>query len=126
MNIILFDEGVRHFDCADERFRHIRSVLHLGQGDEFSAGELNKSKGKAVIRKLSDEGLDFDYVMTSPAKKLAPLTVILASVRPICMKRILREPIRNLWSGFRRWSFGNATSQQSQLTQGKEFPSMKL
>lgn len=91
MNIILFDEGVRHFDCADERFRHIRSVLHLDQGDEFSAGELNKSKGKAVIKKLSDEGLDFDYMMTSPAKKLAPLTVILASVRPICMKRILRE-----------------------------------
>lgn len=90
MNIILFEKGIRHFDAADERAEHLIRVLHAAPGYEFTAGEINGERGRAVITSMSN-GIDFEFKAEAEDSSLYPLTVILAQVRPICMKRILRE-----------------------------------
>ena len=93
MNIILFDKGERHFDSKDDRVIHIRKVLHMGVGDSFHGGEINGWEGKCKIEKTDDSGLYFSFSPLSDTSSLYPLTMIVAQVRPICMKRILREAV---------------------------------
>ena len=93
MNIILFEKGVRHFECKDERLIHIKKVLHMGVGDSFHGGEINGWEGKCRIENFDSDGLDFAFTPVSDTSALHPLTMIVAQVRPICMKRILREAV---------------------------------
>ena len=93
MNIILFEKGVRHFECKDERLIHIKKVLHIGVGDSFHGGEINGWEGKCRIERFEDNGLDFSFTPEFDSSSLYPLTMIIAQVRPICMKRILREAV---------------------------------
>ena len=91
MNIILFDSGCTRFGGKDERYRHIRDVLRLREGDSFRAGIINGDRGMATITDFGPDGLSFSFAPEGPDSSLFPLYVILAAVRPICMKRILRE-----------------------------------
>lgn len=93
MNIILFDKGVRRFDAADDRYKHIRDVLGLGVGDTFTAGEYDACRGQATITRFDGSGLEFTFDEGPYDGYMYPLTLLLASVRPICMKRILREVV---------------------------------
>ena len=93
MNIILFEKGVRHFECKDERLIHIKKVLHIGVEDSFHGGEINGWEGKCRIERFDDNGLDFSFTPEFDSSSLYPLTMIIAQVRPICMKRILREAV---------------------------------
>ncbi len=90
MNIILFEKGIRHFEAKDERCIHLKKVLHAKEGSSFTAGEINGFRGKGVITSFED-GVDFDFIPEFDDSMLYPLTVILGQVRPICMRRILRE-----------------------------------
>ena len=63
----------------------------MGVGDSFHGGIYNSFEGKATITSFSDKGLDFQFFPEKDSSKLYPLTVIVAQVRPICIKRILRE-----------------------------------
>ena len=90
MNIILFEKGIRHFDSKDDRCIHLRKVLHCDIGSSFIAGEINGFRGKGVVTSF-DDGVSFDFIPESDDSALYPLTVILGQVRPICMRRILRE-----------------------------------
>ncbi len=100
MNIILFDRfpEAATIPISDERARHILRILHLGKGDSFLMGVLNGPSGRAVITGIDAGGIhiawdpqpadsDGDY----EAARLYPVTLMVAQVRPICMKRILRE-----------------------------------
>ena len=91
MNIILFKEGVNTFKAQDERYSHIKKVIKLKAGDSFKAGVINKSSGMAKITNFDSESIDFVYTAESYELNMYPLTILLAMVRPICMKRILRE-----------------------------------
>lgn len=92
MNIILFKENEHHIDKSDPRAIHINKVLHLKIGDSFKAGIINGRQGSARI--LSDnDGLEFEFNLTQEPYALHPLTLIVAQVRPICMRRILRESV---------------------------------
>lgn len=91
MNIILFDSGCTRFGGKDDRYRHIRDVLRLREGDSFKAGIINGDRGMATITDFGPDGLSFSFAPEGPDSSLFPLYVILAAVRPICMKRILRE-----------------------------------
>lgn len=94
MNIILFDrlEKENAVAAGDARFQHIRDILKLGPGDEFSAGVVNGAKGKAKILTMGEEGCTFSFTPTDPdAGDLYPVTLLIGQVRPICMRRILRE-----------------------------------
>ena len=91
MNIILFDRDEREFPKGDERFDHLKNVLHAGEGTTFRGGVINGERGLCTVSSLCDDGAWFTFTPECEDKSLIPLTVILAMVRPICMKRILRE-----------------------------------
>lgn len=94
MNIILLEafpeDGL--IPASDDRAAHILNILHLKHGDSFRMGIINTSEGDAIITGVSDEGVKITY---EPKSKpvLYPVTLLCAQVRPICMKRILREAV---------------------------------
>ena len=92
--MILFDafpEG-GFIPRSDSRASHILDVLHLKQGDGFRMGIINSSEGDAVLQEVSDEGIVVSYEPKA-VPSLFPVTLLCAQVRPICMKRILREAV---------------------------------
>ena len=93
MNIVLFDEGEDFLPSSDERCRHIRKVLHLAEGDKFRAGIINGAAGECTILSSCEEGMRVSFAPLSDGSELYPLTLIVAQVRPICMRRILREAV---------------------------------
>lgn len=94
MNMILFDKLPENnvIPASDERAQHITSVLKLKAGDSFRMGIVNESEGTSVVRAIEEGNVSFDYEALSPVS-MYPLTLIVAQVRPICMKRILREAV---------------------------------
>lgn len=93
MNIVLFKDGETFLPKKDERAEHIRKVLHLKEGDTFRSGVINGPQGMARIEKMDEEGITLSFDLDEEMRKLYPLTMIIAQVRPICMKRILREAV---------------------------------
>lgn len=96
MNIILFEDmpaGCEILKTENpEIFDHITEVLKLRTGDSFRMGIVNKSEGVAVITDADRDSIVFEYSPVS-VPSLYPVTLIVAQVRPICMKRILREAV---------------------------------
>lgn len=95
MNIILFThlDAENSLPLLDHRALHIRKILKLGVGGQFLAGEINGKKGVATILCLDAESLHFSFRAGEPSKPLYPVTLMVAQVRPICMRRILREAV---------------------------------
>lgn len=91
MNIILFERDERSFARGDDRYDHLKNVLHAKEGSTFRCGIINGERGNGIITRLDGETAEFSFTPECPDGGLFPLTVILAMVRPICMKRILRE-----------------------------------
>lgn len=94
MNIILFEEmpELNLIDVKDERAQHILNILKLGVGQSFKMGILNKSEGISTITSITDKAIEFSYQeLEKPS--MYPVTLLVAQVRPICMKRILREAV---------------------------------
>lgn len=92
MNIILFDKPTCLIAAEDERAGHILNILKLKVGDSFKMGIINESEGKATITNIDDKGIAIDY-MEETKPQMYPVTLLVAQVRPICMKRILREAV---------------------------------
>ncbi len=95
MNIILFShlDAKNSLPLSDYRALHIRKILKLGVGGQFLAGEINGVKGLATILSLDSENLFFSFLEGEPSPSLYPITLLVAQVRPICMRRILREAV---------------------------------
>lgn len=91
MNIILIEEGERHFSPLDERAVHIRKVLHLNKGGSFKCGIINSFEGKAVIEEDDENGITFSFSPEKDGSALYSVTLIVGQTRPISMRRILRE-----------------------------------
>lgn len=107
MNIVLFsDDDYATPDCIkegcvfyknDERYLHIKKVLHLKEGDVFKAGIINGKIGEALISHLSEEKIVFSFCPNIPDKietrplPLPPIKIILGFPRPIQLRRILRD-----------------------------------
>ena len=90
----------------DERYLHIKKVLHLKEGDVFKAGIINGKIGEALISHLSEEKIVFSFCPNEPDKNLdntdadkieskplplPPIKIILGFPRPIQLRRILRD-----------------------------------
>ena len=90
----------------DERYLHIKKVLHLKEGDVFKAGIINGKIGEALISHLSEEKIVFSFCPNKPDKGIAdngankvetrplplpPIKIILGFPRPIQLRRILRD-----------------------------------
>ena len=97
MNIILFtdfpQQGTLELPLTDPRCKHILKVLRLGVGDAFSMGIVNGPSGRAVIEAVDDKAMYISWNPELPPVPLYPVTLLTAQVRPICMKRILREAV---------------------------------
>jgi 16S rRNA (uracil1498-N3)-methyltransferase len=95
MNIILFENLPmdNHIPSSDFRGEHIIKVLRLSQGDSFILGEIGGWQGKATITSISKEGVSYVWEALQDSSSLYPVTLLVAQVRPICMKRILREAV---------------------------------
>lgn len=95
MNIILFDhlEGENALPLSDYRASHIQKILKLGIGGQFLAGVVNRAKGVATILNIDKENLWFSFLEGPSSHPLYPITLLVAQVRPICMRRILREAV---------------------------------
>ena len=129
MNIVLFsDDDCVNTDCInggcvfykhdksinncfvfyknDERYLHIKKVLHLKEGDVFKAGIINGKTGEALISHLSEEKIVFSFCPNKSDKNLdntdadkfetrplalPPIKIILGFPRPIQLRRILRD-----------------------------------
>ena len=94
MNMILFDSypSAGLIPAQDERAKHIIEILKLKVGDNFRMGIINQSEGQATVEKIAQEGVTISYIPLSKPE-LYPVTLLCAQVRPICMKRILREAV---------------------------------
>ncbi len=94
MNIILFEKQIDGdlIPIDDERAKHILNILKLKIGDNFRMGIVNKSEGIATIKDIGLDGVYIDY-HEECIPSLYPITLLCAQVRPICMKRILREAV---------------------------------
>ncbi|UTC81725.1 16S rRNA (uracil(1498)-N(3))-methyltransferase [Treponema denticola] len=90
----------------DERYLHIKKILHLKEGDVFKAGIINGKIGEALIYHLSEEKILFSFCPNKPDKNLdntaagkiesetlplPPIKIILGFPRPIQLRRILRD-----------------------------------
>ncbi len=95
MNIILFEKlpTDNYIPSNDFRGEHIIKVLRLAQGDSFILGEIGGWQGSATISSISKEGVAYGWVARENSSYLYPVTLLVAQVRPICMKRILREAV---------------------------------
>ncbi|MDY0287548.1 MAG: RsmE family RNA methyltransferase [Sphaerochaeta sp.] len=95
MNIILFThlDVENSLPLLDPRALHMRKILKLGVGGQFLAGETNGPKGVATILSMDKESLRFSFISEGLSPPLHPVTLLVAQVRPICMRRILREAV---------------------------------
>ena len=95
MNIILFThlDAENSLPLLDYRASHILKILKLGVGGQFLAGESNGVKGLATILSVDKENLLFSFKASESSPTLYPVTLLVAQVRPICMRRILREAV---------------------------------
>ena len=95
MNIVLFEidecNGVLRRD--DYRARHIIDVLKLKVGDSFTAGIINVDRGIATISLIDAEKILYSYQKKDEGNPLYPITLLVGQVRPISIKRILREAV---------------------------------
>lgn len=91
MNIVLLEDGESFIPSSDERAEHIRKILHMKAGDSFRAGIINGAMGSASILSDDADGIRIAFTAEADGSSLYPLTLIIAQVRPICMKRILRD-----------------------------------
>ncbi len=94
-NIILFEKYPENnlIPVIDPRGNHILKILHLQKGDSFLMGVVNHASGRALITGINEEGISIEWKPMIPAESLFPVTLLVAQVRPICMKRILREAV---------------------------------
>jgi 16S rRNA (uracil1498-N3)-methyltransferase len=95
MNIVLFEpsECNGFLDRDDYRGKHIINVLKLTVGDTFTAGIINRDRGTAQITHIDNRKIRYTYQKKDDGNNLFPLTLLVGQVRPISMKRILREAV---------------------------------
>jgi len=91
MNIILFDDIPKFISLTDIRGKHLKKVLKLREGDSFRAGLVDGPLGEVLITATGSEGYEVEWKETTPAVEPHPLSMIVGFVRPISVKRILRE-----------------------------------
>jgi len=94
VNIILLEEHElgRSLSRRDDRTIHLIKVLHKKAGDIFEAGILGGMKGMGRIEKINFDGSIFVTVnVNEPPPPRLPLRIAVGFVRPIQIKRLLRD-----------------------------------
>ncbi len=93
MNLVLFDSAEidRPLPLADERARHIRTVLRCADEELFDVGLVNGPRGKARIVDERAGGLILDFTW-QPAHPAPPRTrLVVGFPRPQTARDVLRD-----------------------------------
>jgi RsmE family RNA methyltransferase len=96
MNLILFELSEITSDnravlpLRDERAVHLLKTLHKKSGDSFDAGVSGGNCGKGVILTIHDV-LTIKLTLNAPPPPRLPIRLGVGFVRPIQLRRILRE-----------------------------------
>lgn len=93
VNIILFetDKKDNFIELSDFRAKHILKILKLKVGDTFKAGQINNFVGVAEIEAIDNNYIHYKWVEKKKVSRTNNITLVVGLVRPISMKRILRE-----------------------------------
>lgn len=93
MNICLFtaEEISKPLNFNDERAEHLLKIIHKKEGDYFAAGIIGGKSGTALITKITDKQIFFDFTPDGDGKPLTNLIMIIGFPRPIQLKRLLRD-----------------------------------
>lgn len=91
MNIVILKERVNEIKKDEHGFNHIKTVLKLKVGDSFKIGFENDSSFLAHINYFDKDVIRFDLKDEKKFKELSPIYAVLAALRPICLKRMIRE-----------------------------------
>ena len=94
MNIILLEEHElgRSLSRRDPRTIHLLKVLHKKAGDVFEAGILGGMRGMGKIEKINFDGSIFVSLnVTEPPVPKLPIRIAVGFVRPIQIRRLLRD-----------------------------------
>ena len=94
MNIILLEEHElgKNLSRRDERTIHLLKVLHKKCGDTFEAGILGGLCGTGRLEKVNFDGSIFiTFQGTQQPQPRLPMRIAVGFVRPIQMRRILRD-----------------------------------
>ncbi len=103
MNTILFEqheldsESRIRLSVGDKRVDHVRNVLRAVPGDRLSAGIVDGELGVAEIVDDSSGGMVFGFTPSAIDASVresaggVPIAVLLGSVRPIVLRRLLRD-----------------------------------
>ena len=94
MNIILFEdyELGRSLPRRDVRTIHLLKVLHKKPGDEFDAGIIGGKRGTGIIEKINFDGsVNYTLNCFDPPPERLRLRIAVSFVRPIQMRRLLRD-----------------------------------
>jgi RsmE family RNA methyltransferase len=95
MNIILFEEKPPEgrIPIEDPRADHIIKVLRSKAGDSLLLGLIDGPYGEARIRSIDKDAVYVDWNPDRQSPELFEAELLVGQVRPICMKRILREAV---------------------------------
>ena len=97
MNIILFSNNDKYYSSIfsfhknDERYSHIKNVLHLKEGDVFKCGLINGKVGKGIVEEINEAKLLFSFIEMTEPQALYPINLIIGIPRPIQLKRLLKD-----------------------------------
>lgn len=95
MNLILLDrcEASCWLSGADQRTRHIRTVLRSSVGDTLKVGVVDGPVGEAVVTAVDKTGVSLSVQWDSegPPASLPSVTLLLGHPRPPVLKRLWRD-----------------------------------
>jgi 16S rRNA (uracil1498-N3)-methyltransferase len=93
MNLILFAQAELDHPLPrdDIRAQHILGVLRLAPGDSFDVGLIDGPRGKALLTKISETGLQLEFRWGPAEPDLDPITLIVGLSRPQTNRKILQE-----------------------------------
>jgi RsmE family RNA methyltransferase len=94
MNIFLLEphELNNKLPVSDRRIKHLIKVIGIGENQQFDAGILNDSIGKAKFTYIDEDFVKIDYQASNlPLDQLTPVQVILGMIRPVNIQRLVRD-----------------------------------
>jgi len=93
MNIILFKkhEVDAPFRRDDPRVIHILNVLRREVGDATDVGLVDGPRGKAVLKRLNENEVVFEFTWGAEPPPLLPIDLIVGLSRPQTSRKVLQE-----------------------------------
>jgi 16S rRNA (uracil1498-N3)-methyltransferase len=93
VNLVLFDPDELGMPLlrSDPRAMHILEVLRRPAGESFDAGVTDGARGRATVRRITSDWIEWDFAPGPALPPLPPTTLLLGLARPQTSRDILRD-----------------------------------